>query len=79
MKGEVRSPTWSNSSALLHLLDKLLPPSFFRARGAGTRWSEPFPDQRKVVRADCVADRDVDSVARDIRMGSVQAAPYVDT
>jgi hypothetical protein len=73
MKGEVRSPTWRNNSTALHLLDKLLPLSLFRTRGAGTRWSEPFPDQRKVVRADCVADRDVDSVARDVRMVSVQA------
>jgi hypothetical protein len=37
MKGEVRRPTWRNSSTALHLLDKLLPLSFFRARGAGTR------------------------------------------
>jgi hypothetical protein len=73
MKGEVRSPTWRSSSAALHLLDKLLPLSFFRARSASTRSSETFPDQRKVVRTECVADRDVDIMARDVRMVSFQA------
>jgi hypothetical protein len=35
--------------------------------------SKPLPDQRQVVRADCVVDSDVNSVARNIRMVSVQA------
>jgi hypothetical protein len=63
---EVRSPTWRNRRATLNLLENFLPLCIFRARGASTGSGKRFPDQRQVVRADCVADCDVNSVARDV-------------